>query len=41
MSRLDKVAEAFRLLGEALPGWPFLRSWEAKAVREAARMDHV
>ena len=38
MGRLEKIAEAFRLLGEALPGWPFLRAWEAKAVREAARL---
>lgn len=39
MHRLDKVAEAFRLLGEALPDWPWLRIWEERVVREVARTE--
>lgn len=39
MSRLDKVAEAFQLLGEALPGDPMLSRWEERAVRAAVQID--
>ena len=39
MSRLDKVAEAFQLLGEALPGDPMLARWEERAVRAASQIE--
>lgn len=39
MSRLDKVAEAFQLLGEALPGDPMLARWEERAVRAAVKIE--
>lgn len=39
MQRLDKVAEAFRLLGEALPGDPMLERWEERAVKAASRIE--
>lgn len=39
MHRLDKVAEAFRLLGEALPGDPMLGRWEERAVTAASRIE--
>lgn len=39
MSRLDIVEEAFRLLGEALPGDPMLSRWEERAVRAAVKIE--
>ena len=35
MDRLDKVAEAFRLLSEALPGERWLEAFEERAVNRA------
>ena len=39
MSRLDKVTEAFQLLGEALPGDPMLARWEERAVRAEVKIE--
>ena len=39
VSRLDMVVEAFRLLGEALPGDPMLSRWEERAVRAAVKIE--
>jgi len=39
VSRLDKVTEAFQLLGEALPGDPMLARWEERAVRAEVKIE--
>lgn len=39
MNRLDKVAEAFRLLGEALPGERWLEPFEMRAVNCASQIE--
>ena len=39
MDRHDKVAEAFRLLGEALPGERWLETFELRAVSRANHID--
>jgi len=39
MDRLDKVSEAFRLLGEALPGERWLENFEERAVCRASQIE--
>ena len=39
MDRHDKVAEAFRLLGEALPGERWLEEFEMRAVRRVNQIE--
>lgn len=39
MDRHDKVAEAFRLLGEALPGERWLEGFEMRAVRRVSQIE--